>query len=999
MKAVSAAFQSWQSDVANAKHDAGVLKKCLRKLTNRQLAGAFMTWSSMVAEARRHRELLTKCLRRVLMKALSAAFQTWCAVVDDSKNNASALETTLKKTVGRMRNMKTAGALLAWQKYVQTQREHRATIVKCLKRITDRHVAAAWASWRSLINEARRHRELLKKCMSRIILKALSAAFQSWRAQSVEAKRMGYGMAKILKRMTHGEISAAFHGWQSYVQTTRRNGGVLTKCLYKLTNRQMFGAYMAWVSMIAEQQRRRELLTKFLTRMENRGLLSALSQWSAMVRHNLQERERAHLEETEEHYRDMMGKQVLGRWVNKLLATMLLRWFGVVQTRVSRRQRLAQCIVHMQHHGLSHKVFIWREQTRRAASAKDLAHRSVTRMTKVRLTQSYSCWAAEIKAKHRLRALLSQLTGKTANRALLRALRAWKQHLAAQQKRVWEGLVEGHAKTQIELIAGHTEQSKVWEERLQNIEQATAEELAAQQRALAEEVHTIQQATAEEVAEQQRELAEAHMAQQSTAEELAAQQTELAAAQAALDLQKQQATAQQEQLEQSKQHEVGGLQREVVVHEQREQELEAENRDLEQHLSVLAGLEGKISSLFGELETVSAIITSPPPPPLPPASPPSEEDFKQDDDDAAADPAPQDVPNAMEVSDAAAMTLATLVADDVIAFDLSHGGMLRLGTMDQSYLAECMFDFIRPHWVLFVSADLSRDQQSQAAGRSRDQPAAVVLGRGLLLAAGMPVELAKPDAQVNGRRVAKELNRLYDVLAARLRWWRGRPIDRSNSNGTAPPPATNAWGVSPRTPSPETLRRQQQRLPRARSRSRSPPRPAVWGAGGDPAAAVNHTGPAGGGNALDRIFAMMEDKKLRLRDLFNTLDEDGSGSVDAAELVAAFARHGVNATVDEVTELLDTLDVDGNNHIDITEFLPQMRAAQNERRRLARRSPARVHAAHAHAAATAAAAAPLTQGKLTTTRKERKERAMVQRSASKLTPAAKRHVARMRELA
>ena len=111
-------------------------------------------------------------------------------------------------------------------------------------------------------------------------------------------------------------------------------------------------------------------------------------------------------------------------------------------------------------------------------------------------------------------------------------------------------------------------------------------------------------------------------------------------------------------------------------------------------------------------------------------------------------------------------------------------------------------------------------------------------------------------------------------------------------------------------------------------------------------------------------------------------------------LAAAFARHGVNATVDEVTELLDTLDVDGNNHIDITEFLPQMRAAQNERRRMARRSPARVHAAHA-----ATAAAPLTQGKLTTTRKERKERAMVQRSASKLTPAAKRHVARMRELA
>jgi hypothetical protein len=38
---------------------------------------------------------------------------------------------------------------------------------------------------------------------------------------------------------------------------------------------------------------------------------------------------------------------------------------------------------------------------------------------------------------------------------------------------------------------------------------------------------------------------------------------------------------------------------------------------------------------------------------------------------------------------------------------------------------------------------------------------------------------------------------------------------------------------------------------------------------------------------------MLEDKKLRLVDLFHTLDADHSGFVDAAELHAAFGKHGL----------------------------------------------------------------------------------------------------------
>ena len=87
--------------------------------------------------------------------------------------------------------------------------------------------------------------------------------------------------------------------------------------------------------------------------------------------------------------------------------------------------------------------------------------------------------------------------------------------------------------------------------------------------------------------------------------------------------------------------------------------------------------------------------------------------------------------------------------------------------------------------------------------------------------------------------------------------------------------------------------------------------------------------------ALDRIFDLLEDKKLRFVDLFRTLDRDHSGYVEAAELHAAFRRHGIAATAEEVGELLYVLDANGDNRIAYSEFLPKIRKLQIERRRRA----------------------------------------------------------------
>ena len=110
------------------------------------------------------------------------------------------------------------------------------------------------------------------------------------------------------------------------------------------------------------------------------------------------------------------------------------------------------------------------------------------------------------------------------------------------------------------------------------------------------------------------------------------------------------------------------------------------------------------------------------------------------------------------------------------------------------------------------------------------------------------------------------------------------------------------------------------------------------------------------------------------------------GAVSAIGALVARRWHLVRVsasetTLDEVVELLDTLDEDGDNNIDKHEFLRQMRAVQNERRRRAR--------AARGTSANSVSSTPVATGPLRRTRQSRAERA----SAAK-----KKHIDRLREL-
>ena len=127
------------------------------------------------------------------------------------------------------------------------------------------------------------------------------------------------------------------------------------------------------------------------------------------------------------------------------------------------------------------------------------------------------------------------------------------------------------------------------------------------------------------------------------------------------------------------------------------------------------------------------------------------------------------------------------------------------------------------------------------------------------------------------------------------------------------------------------------RMPRATSQRRLlEPVPALDLSRVQPHAGAAAPRPVG---ALEEILAaMQEQQNFSSFALFRTLDADGSGTVDVAELRAGMVEHGVTKTAYDVKEMLAELDQDGDGEVEVVEFMQAMqeaRTAWTERQRSA----------------------------------------------------------------
>lgn len=97
----------------------------------------------------------------------------------------------------------------------------------------------------------------------------------------------------------------------------------------------------------------------------------------------------------------------------------------------------------------------------------------------------------------------------------------------------------------------------------------------------------------------------------------------------------------------------------------------------------------------------------------------------------------------------------------------------------------------------------------------------------------------------------------------------------------------------------------------------------------------------GGGSAgfsAEELTALASDvrqgklKLSRLKAVFNAIDADGSGSVDAEEVEALLADAGIDVPPEELHRLVRELDVDGNGTLDFVELLDLFRAVTGRAR-------------------------------------------------------------------
>lgn len=75
--------------------------------------------------------------------------------------------------------------------------------------------------------------------------------------------------------------------------------------------------------------------------------------------------------------------------------------------------------------------------------------------------------------------------------------------------------------------------------------------------------------------------------------------------------------------------------------------------------------------------------------------------------------------------------------------------------------------------------------------------------------------------------------------------------------------------------------------------------------------------------------AVIDDEKIK--EMFDMFDADGGGSIDCAELTAAFVSLGISDTKEEIDRLVAQIDTDGSGEIEYDEFREVINQLLNQR--------------------------------------------------------------------
>ena len=436
-------FGKWCVCVDNLRDDRAVLRKVILRMQRLHVSQCFETWLSNVDYLKQVRRKLHRCLMRMAHASLVHCFEAWVGFVSEQHIFAAACGVADKH---RQRFL-VAGCFLKWWKLVRfvksinvslLNRNFRSVLLHscftgwfmiCRKSIGDESVAQRYLflsvsrkklvyfkKWTDYANFRKRKATLSNMLFGRYLSLLARRGFRAWciHVELVNDKR-----ANVRTFIVHWQVVKArkcFRSWQSYID--------MVKMEAKLGVLLLRGAFEMWRMTAINSKARHSAVDNLLYTKKVR-LSHYFRDWRILV---------------------AKEKLVLKRFVllakSRMKSSYLKHWLKYKEFKKSKRNLSNRLVLRYKFKIVQRCYKTWVAHVALQVDRRLVVKRFMERWSLMSMQGHFTCWAAKVARKKFILKKISLSGREQDKRALLGALRHWKNLLDCLKKQ--RSKVEGY---------------------------------------------------------------------------------------------------------------------------------------------------------------------------------------------------------------------------------------------------------------------------------------------------------------------------------------------------------------------------------------------------------------------------------------------------------------------------------------------------------------------------------------------------------------------------